>query len=176
MNKKLRQRVLTKLAQTTPTQPTQPETTAPTVAAPTPPPTDLFAHLNEGFNGATVAILSTLTGRLNTALHYASQGKDNFQDIVNNNMDLSGAAPDHRNVGGICQRLYNTFLNRKNSFTKKTDPKTIATWADAITNSSEYNNLSQVNPTGTLATKLQGNLKSELLNFMNGIKNVNPIA
>ena len=171
---KLRQRILTKLAQA---QPTQPETTTQSIPAPTPPPTDLFSHLNEGFNGATVAILSALTGRLNTALHYASQGKDNFQDIVNNNMDLSGAAPDHRNVGGICQRLYNTFLNRKNSFnSKKVDPKTIVTWADGITNSSEYNNLSQVNPTGQLATKLQGNLKSEILNFMNGIKNVNPIV
>ena len=173
MNKKLRQRVLTKLAQT---QPTQPETTTQSIPAPAPPPTDLFAHLNEGFNGATVAILSALTGRLNTALHYASQGKDNFQDIVNNNMDLSGAAPDHRNVGGICQKLYGSFLNRKNSFAKKIDPKTIATWADAITSSPEYNNLSQVNPTGQLAIKLQGNLKSELLNFMNGIKNVNPLV
>lgn len=172
MHKKLRQRVLTKLAQT---QPTQPETTTPSIPAPAPPPTDLFSYLNEGYNGATVAILKALTSRLNTALHYASNGKDNFQDIVNNNMDLSGATPDHRNVGGICQRVYNTFLNRKNSFnSKKVNPATITTWADAITSSSEYNNLSQVNPTGQLAIKLQGNLKSEILNFMNGIKQVNP--
>lgn len=173
MNKKLRQRVLTKLAQT---QPTQPETTTQSIPAPAPPPTDLFAHLNEGFNGATVPILSALTGRLNTALHYASNGKDSFQDIVNNNMDLSGATPDHRNVGSICQRVYNTFLNRKGSFSQKVNPKTIAGWADGITNSAEYNNLSQVNPTGQLAIKLQGNLKSEILNFMNGIKQVNPIV
>lgn len=172
MNKLLRFRFLNKLAQTTPAAPT----VAPVVLSPpTNVPNDLFSHLATGYNGGTVALLTGLTNQLNVALHYASQGQDNFQDIINNNMDLSGAAPDQKNVGMISQKLYNTFLNRKNPFNKKISPQDIHTWADTIINSPETNNLTQIKPTSTLATKLQGNLKTTIVNYLNQIKQQNPI-
>lgn len=175
MNKKFRQRILTKLAQTqTPQSDTTP---VQSVAAPASPPGDLFAHLAEGYNGATIPLLTGLTGQLNTALHYATNGKYNFQSIINNNMDLSGVTSDAKNIGGLSQRFYNTFLNRKNSFNgKKVLAATINNWVGDVTNSGEYNNLTQINPTSQLATKLGSNLKSEILNYMNAIKQANPVG
>lgn len=178
MNKSLRYRILAKLAQTQAPQTPQSDTTpTQSVAAPTAPPADLFVHLAEGYNGATVALLTNLTAQLNTALHYASGGKFNFQSIVNNNMDLSGVSPDAKNVGALSQRIYNTFLNRKNSFNgKKVPPATIHSWTAAITNSAEYNNLSQIAPTSQLSIKLGSNLKTGILNYMNSINQSNPAA
>lgn len=175
MNKKLRLRILTKLAQA---QTPQNDTTQiQSVATPAAPPSDLFAHLAEGYNGTTVPLLTAITGQLNTALHYASNGKYNFQSIINNNMDLSGSVPDAKNIGGLSKRFYNTFLNGKNPFNgKRITAATINNWAGDITNSPEYNNLSQINPTSQLAIKLGTNLKSEILNYMNAIKQANPVG
>ena len=141
-----------------------------------PPPTlpsILIAHLHEGYNGATVQLIVSLVQQLNAALHYASNGQDNFQKIIDNNLDLSGAASDEKNIGALCKRMYITFLNSRNAFTSKVTGKNITTWATAIVNSPEYNNLSQINPTGILATKLHGNLKSIILDYMNQIKQQN---
>ena len=48
-------------------------------------------------------------------------------------------------------------------------PNIIHNWANEIVNSSEFNNLSQVKPNSILATKLQGNLKSLISNYINYI-------
>lgn len=173
---KLRQRILTRLAQTTPTQPAQPSTTPATMPPPPAVPGDVFSHLAEGYNGATVPILTALTNKLNDALHYASGGKKSFINIIGNNLELSGLDPDGKHVGSVAQLFYNTFLNKKNAFTKKVDAPTITNWANTITNSPDYNSLSQINPTGTLAIKLQGNLKTEILNYMANLKQVNPLT
>jgi hypothetical protein len=162
---KLRQRILTKLAQT------------PVVLNPPPTiPSDLFSHLAEGYNSGTVSLLQGLVNQLGIALHYASQGKDNFQKIINNNMDLSGAFPDQKNIGTICQKIFNSFLNRKAAFKTKVSATNIHTWSDYILNSQEYSNLSQINPTSLLAIKLQENLKTLILNYLNQIKQQNPIT
>src|SRR5574338_914218 len=174
MHKTLRHRILTKLAQTqTPQSNTTP---AQSVAAPTAPPEDLFSYLAEGYNGATVALLRRLTTQLNNALHYATNGRFNFQSIVNNNMELSGQTPDAKNVGLLSKRIYDTFLNKKNPFNnKKVLPTTIHQWTGAITSSPEYNNLSQINPTSQLSIKIGGNLKPEILSYMTSINQSNPV-
>lgn len=175
MNKKLRIRILEKLAQTTPTQPAQPSTAPATIPPPPALPGVLSVHLPEGYNSSTIPLLIGLAQKLGDALHYASNGKDNFQKIIDNNLDLSGAIPDEKNVGGLAKRVYNTFFNARNPFTRgKVPANNIHNWADTIISSPEYNNLSQINPTSTLAIKLQGNLKSLLLDYINQIKQQNP--
>jgi hypothetical protein len=170
---KLRLRILKKLSQTQIDQPTA----TPPVLGPVPSiPGDLLSNLYKGYNPNTVKLLTDLVNKLNTAMHYASNGEDNFNKIVGNNLDLSGAIPDQRNVGTISQKVFNTFLNKKNVFDEKVNSITINNWADAITSSSEFNNLSQVKPTSLLATKLQGNLKTEIQSLMTQIKQQNPVT
>jgi len=168
---KLRQRILEKIAQD---QATQTETIPAVIPPPPAVPSILFSHLAEGYNGGTVAMLVGLTQQLNNALHYASNGKANFQKIIDGNLDLSAAGPDEKNVGALSKKWYSTFLNNRNPFEGKVPGKTIAVWANAMVNGPEYGGLSQVNPTGTLATKLQGNLKTIILDYINQIKQQNP--
>lgn len=139
-------------------------------------PAILFSQLATGYNGPTLKIIVNLTQQLNAALHYASGGKDNFQKIIDNNLDLSGALPDEKSVGGLAKKVYSTFLNSRNSFSKKVPPTTIAGWANNLINSPEFMNLAQVNPTGTLATKLSGNLKDIIFDLMTQIKQQNSIT
>lgn len=173
---KLRMRILKKLAQATPTPTATPN---PPVSIPAAPalPGVLTSHLGEGYNGATIPVLIGMAQNLSDALHYASGGKDNFQKIMDNNLDLSGSDPDVKNVGMLSKRIYSTFFNNRNPFSKgKVPANDIHTWADALISASEYNNLSQIKPTSQLAIKLQGNLKSLLLDHVNQIKQQNPIA
>lgn len=174
MANKLRLRILTRLAQT---QPNQPETTKPTLAPPPAVGADLFSNLPEGYNAGTVTILTDLMDTLNIALHYSSAGKDNFNKISGNNLDMSGVTPDEKNIAMIAERIYNTFLNQKNPFAgKKVTTTNINNWANALLTSPEYAGLAQINPTSELATKLGGNLRDLILNYMNQIKQNNPIS
>jgi hypothetical protein len=169
---KLRQRILKKVAQD---QGAQPTATPAVIPPPPPAPSILFSHLSEGYNGGTVSLIISLTQQLNKALHYASNGKANFQKIIDGNLDLSGADPDEKNVGTLCKKWYVTFLNSRNTFAgQKVPGKTIATWVNDIITSPEYGNLSQVNPTSALATKLPGNLKTIIQDSTNQIKGQNP--
>lgn len=175
MNKKLRQRILTKLAQTTPTTTEE----KPVLAPPPAVPTILFSHLGEGYTAGTVAFLAQLVSLLNTAAHFASQGKDNFQKFVNSGFNFDGSnsfSPDQKHINLLSKTLYNTFLNRSNPFAQKVAPKQIHAWADAMMSSDDFNSLSQVNPSSQLATKLPGNLKTTIQNVLNQIKAQNPIT
>ena len=169
---KLRLRILKKLSQAQTPQPDQ----MPSVLPPPPTvPADLFSHLAEGYNGSTVSVLILLINQLNNALHYASGGKGKFQDIINNNIDLSSST-DYKNIGTVSQIIFNSFLNKKNSFNNKVSPSNIKSWADALTMNSDYNNLSLIKSNSFLATKLQGNLKTIIQNYINQIKQLNPIT
>jgi hypothetical protein len=154
----------------------QAQPTKPSIMPPPPPvPGVIFSQLDQGYTGGTVALLRNLAKKLNDSLHYASQGKYYFQDIMDNNADLSGADPDERNIGILCKIVYETFLNKRAPFTKPVDPTTIHKWADNIISSSSYNALTKIPPTSVLSIKIGGNLKSILLDYMNQIKNQNPI-
>jgi len=172
-SKLLRRKILNKLAQAQTEQTTE---VAPALAPPPSVPGDIFSNLNAGYNGGTAALLIGLTNYLNSALHYASYGKDNIQKISNNNMDLSGATADHKNIGVIAKKVFDTFLNKKNPFSKKVAGQVVKQWSNAIITMPEYNNLSQMKPTGMIATKIQGNLKTIILDYMNGIKAQNSVA
>ena len=173
MSKQLRRKILEKIAQT---QPAQLEEIIPNLAPPPNLPSDLFATLNQGYNANTVAPIVNITSYLNTALYYASNGKDSMQKIANNNMDLSGATSDHKNIGVIAKKVFETFLNRKNPFIKKVAPALIHQWCNAIIALPEYNNLTQIKASSNLAVKLQVNLKNVLLDYLNSIKSQNPIT
>lgn len=176
MHKKLRQRIIQKLAQTTPAQPTTTDATATPTVTTSPPavPSALFTYLPKGYNPNTVQVLQVLVGQLNIAMHYASNGKDNFQKLIDNNLDSSAAVADQKSVDGVARQVFDMFFNKKNDFAQKVSPAQIKTWADAIIGSPSFGALSQIKPTSVLSTKLQGNLKTSLENYLTQIKQQNP--
>jgi len=160
----LRRRILSKFAQ------------AKTLPPPPSLPGDLFAGLNNGYNGGTVALIKGMVNYLNTALHYASQGKDSIQNIVNNNSNLSAAYGNYKNIGMISKKVFNTFLNNKESFNEKVSGTKISEWANEITNMPEFNDLTKIKANEMTSIKIQGNLKNILTDYLNGIKSQNPVV
>lgn len=177
MHKKLRQRIIQKLAQTTPAQPTTTNTATPAVTTSPPAvPASLFTYLPKGYNPNTIQVLQALVSQLNIAMHYASNGKDNFQKLIDNNLDPSATVADQKSVDGVARQVFDTFFNKKNDFAQKVAPAQIKTWADAILGSPSFGALSQIKPTGVLSTKLQGNLKTSIENYLTQIKQQNPVT
>lgn len=175
MDRQLRLRILKKLAQTQPQQPAQTTQPAQAVIPPVPAvPPVIYAHLNNGYNNDTVTSIKAITEILNTSLHYASNGKANFQEIMNNNLDLSDAGPDELHIGVLSKMFYVTFLHSRNDFAAKISATQIHTWANAFLSNSNFQSLTQINPTGTLATKV-GNLRTTLQTLFVNIQNKNPI-
>ncbi len=170
MHKKLRDRILRKIAQTQPQGQTK--------VLPPPPavPGVILSQLPSGYNNATVTSLKSLTDKLNIALHYSSDGEGSFQDIMNNNLDLSGADNNFKNIGTLSKMFYDTFLNRKNPFTKKIEANQIHNWADSMLSSSPYNSLTQIPATSPLSSKIGGNLRDIIFDNLTSIKNQNPVA
>ncbi len=170
MSRRLRQKILTKLAQ---------ESNTPVAAPPTTVPTDLFSNLGSGYNPGTIPLLIDLVEQLNAAIHYASRGKDSFQELVNNsfNLDISRTfAVDQKNINILSKKVFETFLNRKNSFSSKIPAAQIHDWCSGLTSSSEFSNLSQVNPASPLASKLPQDLKPSIQDLVLQIKAQNPIT
>lgn len=167
---KLRHRILTKLAQT-PAAPTPTKT-----LGPVPPiPGVLLTQLPNGYGAGTIPFIVQVVNELNTALHYASEGADNFQKIMDNaTANLSN--PDWKHIHNVAKQFYTTFLNSKNPFAKPVPTSTIHQWADAIISNSDFTSFSHINPTSQLATKLQGNLKTDIERFLDSIKKQNPVT
>jgi hypothetical protein len=182
---KERLRLLTRIAQTAPAASNSalPQS-APTPAATIPPApafraTDVWGWLARDYGSQTILTINSLVSLLNTALHYSSNGQYNFQILKNENfqVDPSGVpSVDTKNLIFLSSMVYRTFLNAGHEFRTKPTGTQIAGWANNIINSQPFLNLSQVNPTGPLAQKIQGNIKDMILNFVRYLIMYNPVS
>lgn len=192
---KLRLKMLNKLAQAVPGAPGSPAspaspasptaTTTPTstTAAVVPPPPAFTASgawgwMGNVYNSASVGFLNALVGILNTALHYSSQGKHNWQTLRNNsfNVDPSGEkSVDTKNMLNLSKLVYQSYLNGGNQFPAQVTGAQIATWNNAVLQAQPYLNLSQLNPTGAVQQKIPGNLKDNIANILRQLAQYNPV-
>lgn len=176
--------MLEKIAQTSQTnQATLPtDQTAATTTVPPPPSfiaSSIYPGIRYGFNPQSVQIINRLVSLLNNSVHYASSGAVNFQVFRNDNFNFDASqAPsvDQRNLMNLSKRVYHTFLNNGNPFSQQLTPAQVTDMADKVLTAPEYNNLSQLNPTGALATKIQGNLKTLIYDTLTYLKLANPIT
>jgi hypothetical protein len=173
MNRKLRIKLLEKVAQATPptTQPAQPAATVPALPPPPAVPGMLLVNRKREYNGPTVNLFGTLTKMLNDAMHFASQGKDNFQKIIDRVLDRTSTG-DQKNVSTVAQMFYDTFLNKGSLYGRKVTPNEIHTWADAMLGNGQFRALTGLNP--NISSKLGYNLQDRLMQTLNSIKSNNP--
>jgi hypothetical protein len=118
---------------------------------------------------------------LNGSLHYASDGKGNFQKIKNNAFDPNDSAEPAKNIGIVAKEVYSTLCNNGNAHTGQYEPKQIGIWCDTILGSTAFNDLATVKPGSPLSTKLQsitggGTLKDGIRKQLELIKTKNPIT
>lgn len=169
MNRNFRRRLF-KLAQVSmPTD--QVASTMPLMA---PPPvfqaSAMYPSIRTGFASNSVVIIDELVNLLNTALHYATAGTMNFQKLrdINFNFDPSQApSVDQRNLMNLSKKVFKTLLNSGQAFAQKLDFSKVGELTKLLLTSQEINNLSQISPSGLLATKIPGNLKTLITNYLN---------
>lgn len=188
---KIRKKILNKLAQEAPASPASPTSptapNAPTEPASTtansisPPPSftasGAWGWMGNVYNSYSVSILDSLVGLLNTALHYSSEGKYNWQTLRNSsfNVDPSGASSvDTKNLLNLSKMVYQNYLNSGNAFPAKVTGNQVAAWNTALTQSQPFLNLSQLNPTGAVRQKIPGNIKENINNMLRDLARYNP--
>lgn len=197
---KLRIRMLSKIAQTVPgapsapsdpaapgapadpASPTAPATPESTTATQIPPPPNFqasaaYGWMTNSYNSNTVASIDKLASIINMALHYASNSKFNLLILRNQSFQVDpSAAPsiDAKNLLNLSVLLYKTYLNSGNQFPQKPTGNQIHEWNSRIEQSQAFLNLSQLSPTGTVAQKIPGNLKDNILNILRELDRYNP--
>jgi hypothetical protein len=174
----------TKLAQQNQTGNTAlPQSTPTPAASVSPPPsfraTDVWGWLARDYGSQTILTINSLVSLLNMTLHYSSNGQYNFQILKNENfqVDPSGVPSiDTKNLIFLSSMVYKTFLNSGHEFKTKPTGTQIAGWGNSILNSQPFLNLSQLNPTGPLAQKVQGNIKDMIMNYVRYLLMYNPVS
>lgn len=177
---KTRLKILQKIAQTagmqgaqTTTTNSTPTTSNNTQVAPDPssPASDYYPTLKAAFPNSWQRI-DTLCRVLSKAVNVATNGKYNLQVLKDSNFTFDPSqfpSPDQKNIMVFFAKVYQTLLNRGQTFQQKTDPRQMISF---LLQSSELNNLSQVNPTGQIAqqTHIQGSFKDTIVNLLNAIQ------
>lgn len=180
-NIKTRRKLLDKIAQTTSPVPTDQVAAQTTAAAVLPPPafqaSAIYPGVRSGFNAMSIPIIDQLAGILNVALHYSTSGKINWQTLRNNNfeVDTSGLpSPDQKNLANLSKKVYHLLLNGGTNFQQSLTADQVAQIANQLASSQEVSNLSSVNPSGPIAQKIPGNLKTTIVTILTNLKAANP--
>jgi hypothetical protein len=139
-----------------------------------------WAWIPQRYNPNTVRTLSYLLGMIHTSMHYATNGQFNLLKNQNNlsSVDASAASStDGKNLILLAQLFYRTLLNNGNEPKAAPTGAQIEQWAAQIASSQPLLNLSQLNPTGPAAQKmnLDGSLRQNLMNYLGYLKMYNPI-
>lgn len=144
---------------------TQPTTTVP--ADPSPPASQLYPTVRNGYDSTRVNIIDSLVRQLSSATNVATQGKYNLQQLRNSNFQFDPsqfASPDQKNIMLLFLKVYKTLLNNGQNFTQPVSAQQLNGYVSLILQSPELANLSQVNPTGQIAQKapIPGNFKDTI--------------
>jgi hypothetical protein len=171
MDRKLRLKILTKLAQaaTAPAPTTTTTTTTPTVSGSTtmvapPPQLDVWTAYPDpckSYTSAQLPIINNLITRLSMAVNQLTNGKYNFQKLrdASFNFDASEFSDaGTKNLMLFFGKVFKFLLNNGHAFpTQPIDPKQLTGIIASLTNAPELAALSQVNPTGQVANQAPGN-------------------
>ena len=171
MDRKLRLRILTKLAQaatapapTTTTTPTTPTTSGSTTMVAPPPQLDVWTAYPEpckSYTSAQLAILNNLVTRLSLAINQLTNGKYNFQKLRDASFHFDASEfsdAGTKNLMLIFGKVFKFLLNNGQAFhTQPIDPKLLTNNITSLMNAPELAALSQVNPTGQVANQAPGN-------------------
>lgn len=126
------------------------------------------------FTPKNAVIINTLTNTLNLALFYASNGKIHlpWMKSVNWNFDTSNIKDiDLKNLMLFSKQLFNTlFTDTGAQYSKQLSSTEIANKINTLKNSQYLTNISGTNPMGQMATKIGGNIKTLITNYLSQIK------
>jgi hypothetical protein len=183
VSRSVRFKILNRIAQAQGTPAVAPTTSITTpVATPAPPPfqaSSAYPGIRQGFNAASVQLIDQLCGLLNLSLQYASNGAVNFQVFRNNNFNFSASDTsnmDQKNLMLFSKMLYHSLLNSGNPFEQPLTAQQVQVMIQRLETSQPLMALAQTNPTGPIAQKVPGNLKTNILAYLQYLAAANPAA
>jgi len=163
MDRKLRLKIIKKLAQTatTTTTPTTSGNTAPVAPAPLLDIWSAYPDLMKAYNEHQIQILNGLVHRLSTIANQMTAGKYNFQTLRNASFQFDPSEfsdPNTKNLMLFFLKVFKSLLNSGNAFaTNPINPTQLGAMVNNLMQATELNSLSQVNPTGPVANQQAGN-------------------
>ena len=171
MDRKLRLRILTKLAQAaiapgpvTTTTATTPTTSGSTTIVAPPPQLDVWSAYPQpckSYSSAQLSILNNLVTRLSYAINQLTNGKYNFQKLRDASFQFDPSEfsdAGTKNLMLFFAKVFKFLLNNGIAFaTQPIDPKQLSNLIASLMNAPELAALSQVNPTGQVANQAPGN-------------------
>lgn len=132
--------------------------------------TDYYPSIIIAFTPKNATIINNLSNLLNTSLFYTSNGQTQLAWMRSVNFNFSTddvPSIDLKNIMGFCKQLYNNVYTDHGSPDKvQLKPEEIAKRIAPLKNSSFISNMSATNPTGQLSTKIGGNLKTMITDFL----------
>lgn len=173
---KARLKILNKIAQTTTTQTTDAvnQTNSVSGAPPEFTATNYYPSIIIGFTSKNVPWINGLTNVLNLALFYTSNGQVNLTWMKNNNFNIGTTAipsQDLKNIANFCKVLYqNIYTNLGQNYQQPLNTQQIAEKINILNNNQFLNNLPTTMISGQLQSKLGGNLKTIIKNYLLQIK------
>ncbi len=161
-------RLLKKIAQetTVPTEGTTPKQLPP---APNMPASQAYPSIMSGYTSAQIGIINNLVNILNIATHQATGGAYNLQVLKNKGFSFDPSSlpsPDQKNLLNFFLKVYQKLLNSGNKFQHRLSNEEIAGLVQQLLSATELSNLSQINPSGPIAQKIQGNLQQDIKNYL----------
>jgi len=172
---KFRKKLLEKLAQ----DPGAIKTPVPSVTG-TPPLfqiQSLFPSIYTGFGQTITNQINGLANYLNTTLYYISNSKYDMVKMFNNSasIDTSGILDqDLKKLVEFSKLVIQHLFNNKNAFVRALTAQEIDNRINILNTSPQLTSLSNTNPAGQLATKIQGNVKTNIIAYLQYIKNSIP--
>lgn len=142
------------------------------------PPTFLAASaypsLIIGFTAKNVPWINGLSSVLNNALYYSSNGQFNLSIMKNNNFTTDTSqipSEDLKKIANFCKVIYQyLYTDNGKIFTQPLTTQQIADKINFLDNHQSLNNLPMSMSSGQLTTKLGGNLKTIIKDYLLQIK------
>lgn len=139
-----------------------------------------YPSLRKAFDNASIETIDNLSKFINSSLFYASNGKYNILKLANDNFnytasDIPSTAKDLRLLLLFAKDIYNTLYNRGIEYENKLNKNQYLNKINSLLESINLNNLSQINPSSQLAVKLGTNIKTEIIDTLNYMKNIAPL-
>lgn len=176
MKSKLRLKILQRIAQSTTDLPTESVSATKSISgAPTSfVASNLYPSIVTGFSSKNIGYINALADLLNTCIFYSSDGQLDLNRMRTNNFTVgltSVPSADLKNFMGLGKVLYNTiFTEHGGEFKKQLTPQEIQELMENLKNNIYLQNLPSTNPSGQLATKVTGNIKTLIVNYLSNIK------
>jgi len=146
-----------------------------TVSGSPPDINSIFSNLYVGYNPNTTKQIIDLCNYLNTLIFYSSFGKYNFLQIYNNTASIGTTSivnQDLKKIIEFTKLVIRYLFNNKLPFKQILSNEEIKNNVAMLESNPNLITLSNINVSGQLATKIQGNPKNIILGLLQKIKNL----